>query len=65
MEHDIWAAADFLIKRYGEHAATIVDVRHDRIKDQGNTDELIIWKRIQTAIREMLSDVAPEGARVH
>jgi hypothetical protein len=64
-EHDIWAAANILIKRYGEYAEIIADVRHERVQTKGDLEELEIWKQIIGAIQQLLPDVAPEDVTLH
>ena len=64
-EHDIWAAANFLVKKYGEYAEIIAGVHHDELREQGHTEEAMVLKRVRTAVRELLSDVVPWDGTVH
>jgi len=64
-EHDIWAAANLLITEYGEYAEIIADVRHDKVQEQGDSDDVLVWKSILVAVRELLSETVPEGGTIH
>ncbi len=43
---DLWRAANVLIKRYGDGAATEAAMRADEFLDQGNLDGKRLWMRI-------------------
>ena len=40
-------------------------MRVDELLDKGDLDGRVVWVRILRAVKEMLSKVRPEGARVH
>ena len=65
LEHDIWAAADFLIKRYGEYAEIIAGERHEQVEILGDVSESLVWKKILMAIRELVIEIVPKDATLH
>jgi hypothetical protein len=65
LEHDIWVAADFLIKRYGEYAEIIAGERHEQVEILGDVNESLVWKKIPMAIREMVTEIVPKDTTLH
>ena len=47
---DIWRAAQAMVKRYADGAATEAAMRADEFPDQGNIDGQRVWMRIMQAI---------------
>ena len=62
---DLWRAANVMIKRYGDGAATEVAMRADEFLDQGNLDGQRLWMRIVQAIEEMQRERPRDGEAVH
>ncbi len=57
---DLWRAANVMIKRYGDDAATEAAKRADELFDQGDVDGCATWRRIMEAVEGLLA-VEPEG----
>ncbi len=64
---DLWRAAQVIVKRYGDGAATATEaaMRADDFLDQGNLDGQRIWMRIMQAIEELQRERPREGEAVH
>ncbi len=62
---DLWRAANVMIKRYGDGAATEAAMRADEFLDQGNLDGQRIWRRIMRTIEELHRKRPREGEAVH
>ncbi len=62
---DIWRAAQVMVKRYGEGAATEAAMRADEFLDQGNLDGKRLWMRIMLAIEELQREQPRTGEAVH
>ncbi len=56
---DLWRAANVIIKRYGDGAATEAAMRADEFLDQGNLDSKRLWIRIMQAIEELQREWPP------
>ena len=55
---DLWRAAQVMVKRYGDGAATEAAMRADEFLDQGNLD----GKRIRMRIMQTIEDIAAGAA---
>ena len=53
-EKDIWQAAKLLIDRYGDEAPVQAAMRADALLAEGDIDGQAIWKRILSAVEELL-----------
>ena len=62
---DIYRAANELIKQHGEDAPIHAAMRADKMLEQGDMDGLAVWKRILSAIDELLSKERPKDATVN
>jgi len=62
---DLWRAAQIMVKRRGEGAATEAAMRADEYLDEGNLDGQRIWMRILRAIEELLRERPREDEPVH
>ncbi len=62
---DLWRAANVMIKRYGDGAATEAAMRADEFLDQGNLDGQRLWVRIMQAIEELQQERPRDGEAVH
>ncbi len=62
---DLWRAANVMIKRYGDGAATEAAMRADEFLDQGIIDGERLWMRIIQAIEELQRERPRDGAAVH
>jgi hypothetical protein len=62
---DIYQTDNELIKQHDEDAPIHAAMRADDLLDAGDLDGQAVWKRILTAVDELLSEERPEGAEVH
>ncbi len=62
---DLWRAANVMIKRYGDGAATEAAMRADEFLDQGIIDGKQLWMRIMRAIEELQRERPSDGEAVH
>ncbi len=62
---DLWRAAQVMVKRYGDGAATEAAMRADEFLDQGNLDGKQLWVRIMHAIGELQRERPRDGEAVH
>ncbi len=62
---DLWRAANVMIKRYGDGAATEAAMHADKFLDQGNLDGRLLWMRITQAIEELQRERPRDGEAVH
>ncbi len=51
---DIWRAAKLLVDRHGDEAPLHAAMRADELLAEGDVDGQQIWKRILSAIEELL-----------
>ncbi len=61
---DLWRAANVMIKRYGDGAATEAAIRADAFLDQGIIDGERLWMRIMQAIEELQRERPTDGEAV-
>ncbi len=59
---DLWRAAQIMIKRYGDGAATEAAMRADEFLDQGIIDGQRLWTQIMQAIEELQRERPGDGA---
>ena len=64
-DHDIWRAANLLIKRYGPDAAIEAGRRADELFEANDHDGYAIWKRILEAVGELTRTTPAEGERIN
>ncbi len=62
---DLWRAANVMVKRYGDGAATEAAMRADEFLDQGNIDGQRVWMRIMQAIEELQRTRLEKGEALH
>ena len=62
---DIWRAAQVIVKRYGDGAATEAAKRADEFLDQGNLEGKRLWVRIMQTIEELQRQRPRDGEAVH
>ena len=62
---NLWRAANVMIKRYGDGAATEAAMRADEFLDQGIIDGQRLWMRIMHAIEELQRERPGDGEAVH
>ncbi len=62
---NLWRAANVMIKRYGDGAATEAAMRADEFLDQGNLDRQRLWMRIMQTIEELQRERPRDGEAVH
>jgi hypothetical protein len=64
-DRDIYTAANILVKRYGEDAATQAAMRADVLGAENDIEGQREWMRIIKAIEELQSTSKPADAPVH
>ena len=57
---EIWQAANAMIKRYGDDAASEAEFRSDALLVEGDAEGCAIWRRIMEAVKG-LSGMEPGG----
>ncbi len=62
---DLWRAAQIMVKRYGDGAATEAAMRADEFLNQGIIDGKRLWMRIMPAIEELQRERPRYGEAVH
>ncbi len=62
---DIYRSANELIKQSGDAADIEAAMKADELMEAGNMEGVAVWKRILTAIEELLSEERPGDAEVH
>ncbi len=62
---DIWRAANSLIRRHGDDAPIHAAQRADELMAAGDTEGWSVWKRICSAVTELLRDELEPGERRH
>jgi triphosphoribosyl-dephospho-CoA synthetase len=60
-DHDIWRAANLLVKRHGHEAALVAARRADEVLAAGDVEGCAIWKRIREAITELARMTPADG----
>jgi len=64
-DKDIYRSAKLLIARHGDDAPIHAAMRADKMLEAGDLDGLATWKRILSAIDELLSKERPRDATVN
>lgn len=64
-DREIWRAANILLKRFGEDAATEAAQRADELFERGDSDGCAIWKLIRVAVNELSRTKPVGGERVN
>ena len=59
-DREVWQAANAMVKRYGEDAASEAEFRADALLVEGNAEGYTVWRRIMAAV-EGLSGSEPGG----
>lgn len=62
---DIYRAAKLLIYKHGAEAIIHAAMRADELLGAGDMDGYAVWKRTVSAVKVLVSEGPPEGARVH
>ena len=62
---DVWRAAQVMVKRNGDGAATKAAMRADEFLDQGNIDDKRLWMRIMQTIEELQRERPRDEEAVH
>jgi hypothetical protein len=62
---DIYRAANVLIREHESDAPIRAAMRHDELLEAGDLDGCAVWRRIIRAVKELLAEEPPGGARVH
>ena len=58
---DLWRAARLLVDRYGNRAGAEAITRADRMREIGDEEGIVVWRRILQYVRE-LQRTEPKGA---
>jgi hypothetical protein len=64
-DHDLWRAAQLMIKRHGEDAPVAAAQRADELFEEGDLDGAAVWRRITAAIEDLQRMVPKTGERVN
>ena len=64
-DKDIYRSAKLLINRHGDDAVIEAAMMADKMLEAGDLDGLATWKRILTAIDELLSEERPAESKLH
>ena len=62
---DIWRTAQTMISEYGDDAVIVASQRIDALMALGDIDGRIAWRRIKSAIEDLLEKERPEGKLVN
>jgi hypothetical protein len=57
---DIWWAALLLMDQYGDEAAPRATERLDMLMDEGDSDGVVVWRRILAALKELQRGRRPD-----
>ncbi len=58
---DLWRAARLLVDRYGDRAVAEAITLADRMREIGDEEGIVVWRRILQYVRE-LQRTEPKGA---
>ena len=58
-EIDIWRAAQLMLKRYGDEALKECAARADEFVAAGDDNGALVWRRITTAVAELVNTAPP------
>ena len=58
---DLWLAARLLVDRYGDRAGAEAITRADKMREIGDEEGIVVWRRILHYVRE-LQTTKPKGA---
>ena len=64
-DHDLWRAAQLMIKRHGEDAPVVAAQRADELFEEGDLDGAAVWRRITAAIEDLQRMEPKTGERVN
>ena len=64
-DKDIFRSAKLLINRHGDDAVIEAAMQADKMLEAGDVDGQAVWKRILTAVDELLSKERPKDATVN
>ncbi len=62
---EIYRAANQLVKRYGEDAEFKAAKQADAMIERGDPEGLAVWRRILSAVDELLAQAPPKDAQLH
>ncbi len=62
---DIYRSAKLLIDQHGDEAPIHAAMRADELLDRGDLDGAAVWRRIVSAVNELLADTPADGASIH
>ncbi len=62
---DVYRSAKLLIDQHGDEAPIHAAMQADAMLDTGDLDGAAVWRRIVTAINELLADAPAGDASVH
>lgn len=62
---DIWRAAAQLVKMYGVDAELMACQKADAAIEAGDPFNERLWRRVASVLRELQTDVPPEGSLCH
>ena len=62
---DVYRTAKLLMDKHGDEAPIHVAMRADAMLDKGDLDGAAVWRRIVSAVNELLADKPADGTRIH
>ncbi len=62
---DVYRSAKLLIDQHGDEAPIHAAMQADAMLDKGDLDGAAVWRRVVTAVEELLADTPADGASVH
>ena len=62
---DIYRSANLLVDQHGDEAPIHAAMRADEMLDNGDLDGAAVWRRIVSAVNELLADKPGDGTRIH
>ncbi len=62
---DNYRSAKLLIDQHGDEAPIHAAMQADAMLDKGDLDGAAVWRRIVSAVNELLADKPADGTRIH
>ncbi len=62
---DIYRTAKLFVDKHGAEAPIHAAMQADELLDKGDLDGTAVWRRIVSAINELLAGKPGDGARIH
>ncbi len=62
---DVYRTAKLLVDKHGDEAPIHAAMQAAELLDKGDLDGTAVWRRIVSAINELLAGKPGDGARIH